>query len=276
MKTLLISTIAIVVILFGAKPSPAAGQPDQATSDQWQFQFTPYAWLPGINANGDLGGLTGAVDVGADDVIDVLDFGGAARFEAWKKRWGLFVDTMYMALSDDYGSTVGPRGGVTLNADVDVRLGLVDFGVAYRLIDTPVGRSGTQRLVFEPLAGLRYGYLKEEVKLNVAVAGVGAAGRTLGGDEDWIEPLVGGRVWWHINEKLSAGVRGDIGGFGLGSASTLTWNFLAGVDVNLKKNTSLRLGYRIMGIDYHGGSGSSRIGLDGKAEGPIIGLTWRF
>jgi hypothetical protein len=39
---------------------------------------------------------------------------------------------------------------------------------------------------------------------------------------------------------------------------------------------SLKTDYRIMDIDYEGGSGRSAIGLDGQMRGPIVGLTFHF
>ena len=79
-----------------------------------------------------------------------------------------------------------------------------------------------------------------------------------------------------MTKNLAAGVRVDFGGFGIGSASKLTWNFLAGVDWQFKENMSLKLGYKISDMDYEGGSGSDKIGFDGKIQGPMIGLTILF
>ena len=71
--------------------------------------------------------------------------------------------------------------------DADVQLG----GLAYQLIDTPVREGGGQRLTSEPLGGVRYAYLKQELRLDVAVAGIGGIGTTFGGSEEWVEPFVG-------------------------------------------------------------------------------------
>ncbi len=131
-------------------------------------------------------------------------------------------------------------------------------------------------MTFEPLGGVRYGYIKQELRLDVAVAGIGGIGTRLGGSEEWVEPFVGFRLWWHLNDKLSTGVRTDFGGFGIGSASDLTWNFLAGVDYKLSDKMSVKAGYKILDIDYEGGSGRNRIGLDGQMRGPIVGLTFHF
>lgn len=38
----------------------------------------------------------------------------------------------------------------------------------------------------------------------------------------------------------------------------------------------MKAGYRIIDIDYEGGSGRSAIGLNGQMRGPVIGLTFYF
>ena len=75
---------------------------------------------------------------------------------------------------------------------------------------------------------------------------------------------------------MAINVRGDAGGFGIGSASKLTWNFVAGIDYKLSENMSFEAGYRISDIDYSRGSGSNEFGLDARTQGPVIGLTILF
>ena len=268
-------SFALVLILIGLGCPLALGQPSLA-DNTWDFEFTPYLWIPELDTDSRLGGLSGSAEMDFSDFLDFVDFAGSARLEAWKQNWGLLFDALYLDLGADYSKVTGPGGRIATNADVDSRQALLDFGLAYRLIDTPVGKGEGQRLTFEPLAGVRYAYLKAELRLDVAVAGIGGVGTRLGGSEEWVEPFVGFRIRWHLNDKLSTGVRTDFGGFGIGSASDLIWNFIAGVDYELSDRMSLNVGYRILDIDYEGGSGRSEIGLNGQLRGPIVGLTFHF
>jgi hypothetical protein len=68
----------------------------------------------------------------------------------------------------------------------------------------------------------------------------------------------------------------DFGGFGIGSASDLTWNLWTVVDYRLTERFSLKLGYRIYDLDYSRGSGRNEFGFDGQMTGPVLGLTVRF
>jgi len=235
----------------------------------------PYFWAASMDADATVNGLSGGVELSFDDVIDHLDFTAMGRAEAWKGKWGLTFDGLFLNLGAD-GSFQGRRGITSFSLDADVRLGMADFGLAYRIFEQQFGDNNEQKLTFEPYGGLRYAYLRQKIDLNVTIAGVGSIGRTLGGSEDWVEPFVGGRVRWDLNDKMAIGLRGDFGGFGIGSASKLTWNLVTGIDYKLSENTSLQAGYRILDIDYSRGSGSNKFGLDARTEGPILGMTILF
>jgi opacity protein-like surface antigen len=79
-----------------------------------------------------------------------------------------------------------------------------------------------------------------------------------------------------MSDKLATGVRFDFGGFGIGEGSNLSWNLVAGIDYKLKKNMSLKAGYRILDLDYDSGSGNKKFGVDAQFRGPIFGLTILF
>jgi len=258
-------------VLFLCMGEPTSAQRDLG-ADTWDFQFTPYFWLAALDGDSTLNGITGSADLDFSELWDFVDFGASGRLEAWNGKWGFLLDASYLDLGADYTALVGPA---VIDTEVDLKQTIVDVGVAYRLVQKPVGKSGVQSLTLESLGGLRYEYLKQEAKLNVA-AGPLAAGRTIGGDEEWVEPFVGARLTWGITKNVAAVIRGDIGGFGIGSASDLTWNLLAGVDWQFRKNMSLKAGYRILEIDYEHGSGTSAFGLDAQMKGPILGLSIYF
>ena len=70
--------------------------------------------------------------------------------------------------------------------------------------------------------------------------------------------------------------RGDVGGFGIGSASELTWNAMTGFRYQLNENAFLRLGYKVQGFDYSSGSGLSQFGADWTAHGVALAVTFTF
>jgi hypothetical protein len=263
--------VAILIVVIFVN-SLAQGQSANLNDDQWDIQLTPYFWAAELKGDATLRGRTGPVEVSFSDLLDNLDIAFMGRAEAWKGRWGLFFDGLYMDLGAEFST---PRGLVS--ADIDVKMTMLEFGLGYHLWETQVGKEGSQKLSFDLLGGGRYMNLEGEVDIVVGgpLAGLGL-GRTFGRREEWVDPIVGGRLRWDINEKLAAAVRFDFGGFGIGEGSNLTWNFVAGIDYKLKKNMSLKAGYRIFDIDYDSGSGTNKFGIDAQFRGPIFGLTMKF
>jgi opacity protein-like surface antigen len=228
-----------------------------------------------MKANSTVNGLSGTVDLTFGDVLDYLNFTALGRVEAWNGKWGLTFDGTYMFLGAN-GSFHGRRDVVRFNLNADVRLGMADFGLAYRIYEQRFGNNDEQCLILEPYGGLRYAYLRQRIDLNVDLGEVGSRGATLGTSEDWVEPFVGGRVVLKLNDQWSLNTRADAGGFGIGSASDLTWQVAGGVDYKITKNITFNGGYRYVDLDYSRGSGSDEFGIRLKAQGPILGLTITF
>jgi opacity protein-like surface antigen len=266
-------TMVLAVLTVGLVCSSVYGQEEITYGDKWQISFTPYFFAPDMKGESTVAGATAKIDVGFTDIIDNFDvFALMGRVEAWKGDWGFFFDGMYLDLDGDFTLTApAPR----ISIDADIRESILDFGMAYKLFKVPLEENRSRMLTFEPLGGVRYHYLKQEMKLSVTHP-KGAAGTTLGGDEEWVEPFVGARLTYDLTEKLAAGVRTDFGGFGIGSASKLTWNLVAGIDWEFRKNMSFKAGYRVLDIDYSRHSGSSEFGFDAKMQGPIITLRILF
>ena len=75
-----------------------------------------------------------------------------------------------------------------------------------------------------------------------------------------------------MGEKYSVTGLVDVGGFGIGDSSNLSWEAIATLDYAFTDNVTGRLGYRYMSIDKDG----DRLDLDLKLGGPLIGVTWNF
>ena len=105
---------------------------------------------------------------------------------------------------------------------------------------TPSGGTSWQiteafpNLTFNPLAGLRYHYLRQKINLT--------PGPSVGDSFDWVEPVVGGRVILTLNEKVDVRLAVDVGGFGIGSASDLTSNFLLTTAITVSESVGIRIG----------------------------------
>ena len=100
------------------KEIPVQQLPRPANPDEWQFSITPYVFLPTVNVDVSVPEVTvGNRTIGGDfSVVQpwwetlgkfssdfyVLSLGG--RFEAWKGRWGGFLDGYWI-----FGKVHGQR-----------------------------------------------------------------------------------------------------------------------------------------------------------------------
>lgn len=270
-RDVVLKVMLVIVTVFTC--SSVYGQDENGGTDKWNIEFTPYFWAAELDGDATLRGRTGPVEVGFSDLLENLDIAFMGRAEAWKGKWGLFFDGLYMDLGAEFST---PQGLVS--ADIDVKMTILEFGLGYHLWGTQVGKEGSQKLSFDLLGGGRYINLEGEVdvRTNGPLSDIIAVGRTFRGRQEWVDPIIGGRLKWDIDEKLAAAVRADFGGFDIGEGSKLTWNLLAGIDYKLKENMSLKAGYRIFDLDYDSGSGTNKFGLDAQFRGPIFGLTILF
>ena len=255
----------IVTVLFVLLCAPAYCQDEPSNCDEWEFIVTPYLLAAGMEGDATVKGIEASVDLSFGDIWDNLDFGAMVNFEARKGKWGFFLDPTYMKLSTD--ADVGP-----FDAEVDTKMVLVEFGALYRIIERPIGNESGRTFSLDLLGGARYTDLKGEID----VEGPLGINPSFDGSQDWIDPIVGGRIQVDLTEKLAFKVRGDIGGFDLGDSSDFAWNLLAGLGYQMSERTTLWLGYRILAVDYDDGSGSDLFEYDVELSGPVAGLAVRF
>ncbi len=286
---------------------------EPSDADGWRFELQPYIWLPAdIDGTSTVGGMTVDLKLSLSDIFDKMDevYSFAGRVETWKgNQWGLIFDGMYTHLGGDADINMGKTNTLTLeqeltgpgglktidisvdkdfaidfDADLDIEIdqSIVDFALGWRVYNESIGKDHGlwPRLTFDLIGGARYQYLKQEIDVSGTVTTLAASESfgpiTIGESKDWVEPMIGGRVAMQINDDLIFAIRGDVSGFGIGSASELTWNFVAGVNILFTPKFELRLGYRIMGIDYGSDTGEDAFGLDITMQGPYIGATWVF
>jgi opacity protein-like surface antigen len=257
----------LVILALGLACSSANGEEQADGDDKWDVTFSPYFWFPDADFTSTMSGVSSDIKVSFKDVLDYFDeldlLAFTGRFEASKGDWGLFVDGQYVDVGYDERFT-SPD---VFDLDVSVRDNILDLGAAYKLFESPLEDEGSRMLTFAPLGGVRYHYLRQETTLGPI---------ELGGDEEWVEPFIGVLLTYDLINNLATGIRADYGGFGIGSASDHTWNFLVGADWKFRKNMSLWLAYRIYDIDYSRHSGNEEFGMDGQLKGPTLGLKIYF
>jgi opacity protein-like surface antigen len=226
---------------------PVAG----AQSSEWQRTMLFYMIGASLDGDTQIGSTETDVHESFSDILDNLDLGAMGSFQARRGEWAHTVDVIYTSLSQD-----GSTPSYTFKAEVDQLI--ASYDIAYALNER-----------FEVLGGARYNSI--DLDLTVRSAAGSANGR---GSKDWIDPYIGFSANFPLGDKWSLILRGDIGGFDVGSK--LAWQAVARVNWNFSDSFFATFGYRILDTDYEDGSGSSFFKYDVALSGPGIGIGWRF
>jgi hypothetical protein len=238
--------------------------------DAWRVDLNTWLWMMGIDGDVGAGARTASVDASFIDVLEASDslIGLAGRLEVGKGKWAGFVDGLYNKI--DVEDASGPLG--IADVDVTMKMGLVDFGLMYRLGEWPCEH--TKNLAYSDVtldvyAGARY----TDLSLEVDPAALASVER----DKDWIDPIVGAKVTLPLAEHFHLTAWGDIGGFGVSSDFTWSATAVLGYDFTLFDHpATLYAGYRALGQDFSDGSGTSRFEWDVIMHGPILGFSLFF
>lgn len=212
----------------------------------WDWRLTPlYYWS--VSMRGNQSADAGNPPVDTDDYDFKFEGAFSVNIEgAYDNRWGFVADLIWIDISNTNKTRDSKMEFGYLQAELD------GF---YRV---PIGRQSIDWLV-----GLRY--YDSDFELTPA---------PIGGEKDWVDPIVGARWGWSISEQWSLAVRGDVGGFGIGS--DLSWQVLAIADWQPWKHVSFTGGLRALGIDYRAGEGSDLFVYDITMWGPLVGVSVKW
>jgi hypothetical protein len=163
--------------------------------------------------------------------------------------------------------------GPGANVDLELKEFLLEVGGFYRLGTWP-GGTNKPSIALDALAGGRYINFDVEADIDSPLPMIPSE---VDGDQDWLDLFAGARIILNPTENLIVVLRSDIGGFGFGFSSDITWNLVASVGYELPWwGITPIIGYRALYIDYDDGSGDDRFAYDTWTYGPQIGLGFRF
>ena len=152
--------------------------------------------------------------------------------------------------------------------EIEVEQWLVEVGGIYQVSEWSFGNSQDRKASIDLLAGGRYFSLDVDMDFNLLPDQDGSG--------DWLDPFVGIIFKADLSNKISLLLRGDIGGFGIGSASDFAWNVYTALGYDLSEKTTLWFGYRVLDIDYEDESGADLFAWDMATSGLVVGLAYRF
>ena len=251
--------IAVVVAVFLAGSVHAAAGQDSAAEENdpgWNFVVAPYVLFPHMNGQTSVRGHPVDVDIGPGDIFDNLEFGAMLYLEMANRDWAISLDGLYMNLGAKGTTPITER-----DAEVDMKqLGITASGMWRAEPWAEIGLGGR----FNSLEG----------GLVVAPGEVALPGIDVSDTHTWFDPLIVVRFTAPLESKWKLGIRGDVGGFGIGS--DITWQVFPFVGYRFSNLFEVAGGYRALAMKYDTGSGDDYFLYDMITFGPQLGLSFHF
>jgi hypothetical protein len=94
--------------------------------------------------------------------------------------------------------------------------------------------------------------------------------------QSWTDLIAGARLVMDLPNNWTMALRGDVGGFGIGSSSDLSLQGSLVFRWVFRPNWDLAIGYRALYQDYETGKGTNKFAYDATTHGPLLGLEHRF
>jgi len=248
----------------------SAGLAEAQDSEDWQWTIAPYLWASDVgldltvNNDTTIGG-----DAQFKDLLDKVDTAFMGHFEGRKGRWGMYLDTIYLDLSDRSTVSVGPGGPILgdLAADAGMKLRLYDAGGLYRFSEAGAA------VQFDLLAGLRYIDVDVDANLTLPGPGMTSVGISTGPSET--DLMLGARLIGFFADRWHWALRGD---FSFGGSEG-TYNGLASMGYTFGESRlfTLTAGYRYMSIELDGATARGNpSAADVTMSGPLVGFVFNF
>jgi hypothetical protein len=243
---------------WGEGPPPKAHRPKSTEPSDWHVEWIPfYLWFSGLEGNVGAQGYVVPVDATFGDIISQLNIGLMSALDVRRKRIGLVTDLIFMSLSSDQKST--PIGNAFSGFTANAKNLIVDPELYVRVLDRERGS-------VDAVAGGRFWRMDNSLDLLPGNQPEVKVGQT----QNWVDPVLGARFRVNLTKSLFVNLKGDAGGFGVGSQ--LTWQTYIGIGEEFKQKYSMLLGYRYLDVDYRNGG----FLYDTHMNGLLAGFSIRF
>ena len=230
----------------GSTAAPATTAPE----GDWHFAVSPYLWVPWVYGDVGVNGNNLHFYATPDELFSHFRFGLLGLVDTRYKRIVMPLDLLWMRLADDRALPLSPTGTV---ANVKLDMFILTPKIGYRVIDTKM-------IKIDALAGLRYWHIGQNLQFTTNTL-------NFSGSQNWVDPLVGGRILGNLSPKVEIAIAGDVGGWGTGSQ--LDYQVGGFLGYRIKPNVALQAGYRYLSVDYTNGNKLLNLNI----SGPLFGVT---
>ncbi|MGI1664238.1 porin family protein [Palleronia sp. KMU-117] len=232
--------------------------PMSAQAQSWEYGASIYVWMSGLDTAVETPFGTIETELSFGDILDDLDFAFFATFEARNGPWVILGDLNYTSLE----TSLATPGPIFSSAEVDPTLKIVSAFGGYAVVDQPDVR-------LEVGGGLRY----YDLDLDTSIVGnIAPGGRSFNFSESWVDPIIGAHLSVPLSDRWFARSYADVGGFGIGDGSELSWQIYVGGGYIINQTWAVEFGYRHLSIEKD----LDRATLNMDQAGPLVGVTARF
>ena len=174
--------------------------------------------------------------------------------EIRKRRFVASTDLFWVRLGAD--NLVPFPGTGAISANITGNEVLLTPKVGVRLVNA-------EKLKIDGLAGLRYWHFGETLNFNPSRLGL-----SFSASQNFVDPLLGGRIEATLAPKIVINILGDVGGWDTGSQLEYQWAGVLGYKI--KPALTLQAGYRYINVDKATTRG---VTFDVTTAGVLFGAT---
>ncbi len=268
-----ICTISYLIFVF-LLTSTISAQDDMTIEDDyenpksdWRLIISPYAWLAGQ-----------ATDVGGEkirqsfsDLVSMTNIGFQLNTTVMYKDFLFTADGTYANLGANQGD--GP-----LAVNLDIKQYMLDLKLGY-LVYSDINydeKNIVRGWALEVNAGAKYWKNDVVIDYQIIIAGMPIIDRSIKEPQSWWDLMIGTKARIFLSKYVLLGISGDIGGFGIGNSSKLSWDFTYVNTFKVSKLISVTAGYRSFKYNRVDGDGEDTLETTVHAFGPLLGISFVF
>jgi len=234
-------------------PAAAPAASASTASEDWHTDIMGYLWFPGVHGNVNALDQNVGYKASPSDVLSHVDFGLMGAVAARYKRVVMTADFLWITLSDTKTRVFALPNAPQLSAELKTRPVIFTPKIGYRLIDHP-------RIKIDGLTGFRFWHLGTTLSLTPNLLGTNPYV-----SNNWVDPLVGGRIEIPLSPKLTATIAGDVGGWGVGSQ--MDYQIIPMLTYRIKPKLALDAAWRYLYINYKKTNFTNELAQSGLALG---------
>lgn len=229
--------------------------PGAAADDGWHFAISPYLWFAGVHGTAGALGHEVSIHASAGDVLSHFNIGFMGFVNVRKKRFVAPLDLLWIKLSDDKSIPITDVRATT--AKFKAKEFILTPKIGYRVLD--------KKVKVDALAGFRFWHLGQSLNFQPSVLGL-----NFSASQNWVDPLIGGRILAPLSPKVYVSVAGDVGGFNVGAKQD--YQIVGALGYKLKPKLGLEAGWRYLDVNYRSGSFLYYTNTSGLLLGVTINL----